>query len=260
MMNKIAEASIRHHFKALIDPRQRGKIEHIKIEHMLLDILIIALCAVISGSNTWPEIYEYGMAEQIRLGTFLRLPNGIPSADTFRRVFMLIDKDRFEKCFINWITAVETVTKGQVIAIDRKTNRSTRDRASGKSPIHVVSAGASENRITSGQVKTEEKSDEITAIPGLLNLLVIKECIVIIDAMGCQKAIAETIINKNADYVPALKGCQANLYEDVELFIKDAIKKGFRNVTSDYYKTIDGDHGRVEIRRYYTVYDILACR
>ncbi len=232
-MNKVAEASIWSHFETLTDPRQKGKIEH-----MLQDILVIALCAVISGANTWPEIYEYGLAKQVCLGTFLQLPNGMPSADTFRRVFILIDKDHFESCFISWITTVETVTEGQVIAIDGKTNRGSHDRASGKSPIHVVSAWASENRITLGQVKTEEKSNEITAIPELLNLLEIKGCIVTIDAMGCQKAIAKKIIDKNADYVLALKGCQANLHEDVELFFNDALVNGFKDIKSDYYETI----------------------
>ncbi|MCP4705627.1 MAG: ISAs1 family transposase [candidate division Zixibacteria bacterium] len=168
----------------------------------------------------------------------------------------LIDKDEFENCFIRWVTTIETVTGGQVVAIDGKTNRGTRDRASGKSPIHVVSARASENRITSGQVKTEVKSDEITAIPELLNLLVIKGCIVTIDAMGCQKAIAEKITDKKADYIPALKGCQADLYEDVRLFFNDAVENDFKDISSDFYETIDGGHGRVEIRRYYTIVDI----
>ena len=198
-MNTVAEASIWPHFTLLTDPRQKGKIEH-----MLQDIIIITLCAVISGADTWPEIYAYGKAKQDWLGTFTHQPNGIPSADTFRRVFMLIDKDEFKNCFISWINAVETVTEGQVIAIDGKTNRGTRDKASGQSPIHVVSARASENRITLGQVKTEAKSNVITAIPELLNLLEIKGCIVTIDAMGCQKAIAEKIIDKEADYVLAL--------------------------------------------------------
>lgn len=246
-----SEASIRSHFKTLADPRQKGKIEH-----KLQDIITIALCAVISGADTWPDIYEYGMAKRVWLETFLQLPNGIPSDDTFRRVFILIDQDAFENCFISWVTAVETVTEGQVIAIDGKTNRGSHDRISGKSPIHVVSAWASENRITLGQVKTEEKSNEITAIPELLNLLEIKGCIVTIDAMGCQKAIAEKIVEKEADYVLALKGNQANLYEDVELYIKDAIRNGFGNERSDYYETIDGDHGRIEIRRYYTMSDL----
>ena len=250
-MKTVAESSIWPHFTTLTDPRQKGKIEH-----MLQDIIIIALCAVISGANTWPDIYVYGLAKEDWLRTFLQLPNGIPSADTLRRVFILIDKDEFENCFISWITAIETITEGQVVAIDGKTNRGSHDRASGKSPIHVVSAWASENRITLGQVKTEVKSNEITAIPELLNLLEIKGCIVTIDAMGCQKAIAEKIIDKEADYVLALKGCQANLHEDVELFFNDAIANGFKNISSDYYETIDGDHGRIEIRRYYTISDI----
>jgi len=223
---------------------------------MLEDIVIIAICAVISGTDTWPDIYEYGVAKTNRLETFLKPPDGIPSADTFRRVFILINPDESESCFISWITTVETVTEGQVVAIDGKTNRGTRDRASGKSPIHVVSAWASADRITSGQVKTEVKSDEITAIPELSNLLVIKGCVVTIDAMGCQKAIAEKIIDKGADYALALKGCHANLHEDVELFFIDAEKNGFKNINSDCYETIDGDHGSVEIRRYYTVSDI----
>ncbi len=149
-MNAIAEASIRPHFVTLNDPRQKGKIEH-----MLEDIVIIAICAVISGADTWPDVYEYGLAKTNQLETFLKLPDGIPSADTFRRVFILINPDESESCFISWITTVETVTEGQVVAIDGKTNRGTRDRASGKSPIHVVSAWASADRITSGQVKTE---------------------------------------------------------------------------------------------------------
>ena len=203
-MNTIGDASIWPHFTTLTDPRQKGKIDHLP-----QDIIISAICAVISGADTWPEIYQYGLAKQHWLQTILQLPNGIPSADTFRRAFMLIDKDESENCFIRWITSVETVTGGQVIAIDGKTNRGTRDRASGKSPIHVVSARPAENRITLGQVKTDTKSNEITAIPELLNLLVIKGCIVTIDAMGCQKAIAEKITDKEADYVLALKGCHA---------------------------------------------------
>ena len=194
---------------------------------MLLDIIIIAISAVICGADTWPEIHTYGLAEKEWLSTFLQLPDGIPSADTFRRVFILIDKDESENSFISWITAVETVTEGQVIAIDGKTNRGSHDRASGKPPIHVVSAWASENHITSGQVKTEEKPNEITAILEQLNLLTIKGCIVTIDAMGCQKAIAEKIIEKEADYVLALKGNHSNLHEDVELFFNDAAVKNF---------------------------------
>ena len=150
-MYAIGNATIWPNFVTLTDPRQKGKIDH-----LLQDIVMMSICAVISGSNRWPDIYEYGVAKQDWLQTILQLPDGIPSADTFRRVFMLINKDEFENCFIRWITSVETVTGGQVVAIDGKTNRGSHDRASGKSPIHVVSAWASENRITLGQVKTEE--------------------------------------------------------------------------------------------------------
>ncbi|MDM8543727.1 ISAs1 family transposase, partial [Desulfococcaceae bacterium HSG9] len=139
-MKTIGEASIRKHSDTLTDPRQTGKIDH-----MLLDIIAISICGVICGSNTWPEIYEYGKTKKSWFETFLQLHNGIPSADTFRRVFILIDKDESENCFINWVTTVEKVTEGQVIAIDGKTNRGSHDRASGKSPIHVVSAWASRN-------------------------------------------------------------------------------------------------------------------
>lgn len=179
-MNAVANASIWDHFKTITDPRQTGKIDH-----LLMDILVIAICAVICGCNTWPEIYQYGLTKKYWLSTFLQLPNGIPSADTFRRVFILIDKDEFENCFMNWITTVENVTQGQVVAVDGKTNRGSRDKATGQSPIHVVSAWASRNRITLGQLKTDEKSNEITVIPELLDLLAIKGCIVTIDAMGC---------------------------------------------------------------------------
>ncbi len=149
-MNTIGNASIWPHFTTLTDPRQKGKIDHLP-----LDIIILAICAVISGADTWPEIYQYGLYKQVWLLTILQLPDGIPSSDTFRRVFMLIDKDESENCFIRWITTVETVTEGQVVAIDGKTDRGARDKASGKSPIHIVSAWASENRITLGLIKTE---------------------------------------------------------------------------------------------------------
>jgi len=243
--------TILEHFSALTDPRI-----YLKTRHKLIDIVVITVCGVICGADNWTEIADYGRAKQEWLKGFLDLPNGIPSHDTFGRVFSVLSPEEFQRCFLSWIQSVFTVTDGQVIAIDGKKLRHSYDRSSNKSAIHMVSAWASENRLTLGQVKTEEKSNEITAIPELLELLEIKGCIVTIDAMGCQKKIATKIVKKNADYLLALKGNQGTLNEDVELFFADAIENKFKDVDFDYYETVDGGHGRVEIRRHWTVSDI----
>lgn len=190
------DLSIISHFESLPEPRQSGKVAH-----KLIDVIIITICAVICGADNWVEVAEFGKEREKWLRKFLELPNGIPSHDTFGRVFSVISSVEFQKCFSSWIKAVFCVTKGQVIAIDGKTLRKSHDRSSNKAAIHMVSAWATANRVVLGQVKTAEKSNEITAIPELLNLLEIKGCIVTIDAMGCQKAIAEQIIRQKGDYV-----------------------------------------------------------
>jgi len=243
--------TIVEHFSSLTDPRIR-----LKTKHKLIDIIVITVCATICGADDWTEIETYGNLKQGWLKEFLELPNGIPSHDTFGRVFSLISSDEFQRCFLSWVHAVFTVTDGQVVAIDGKTLRHSYDRSNNKSAIHMVSAWASKNGITLGQVKTDEKSNEITAIPELLSLLEIKGCIVTIDAMGCQKKIAEDIVDKGGDYVLGLKGNQGTLRADVELFFLDAIENKFEDIDVDYHETVDGDHGRVEIRRHWAVSDI----
>jgi predicted transposase YbfD/YdcC len=244
-------STIIEHFSTLTDPRVR-----LKTKHKLIDIIVITVCGTICGADNWAEIEIYGNLKQEWLEEFLELPNGIPSHDTFGRVFSLISPEEFQRCFLNWVQSVFTVTDGQVVAIDGKTLRHSYDRANNKSAIHMVSAWASKNGLTLGQVKTDAKSNEITAIPELLRLLEIKGCIVTIDAMGCQKKIAEEIVDRGGDYVLALKGNQGTLMEDVEFFFLDGKENKFKDIDVDYHETVDGGHGRVEIRRHWTVSDI----
>lgn len=191
--------SLNDFFSDLTEPRGSNK------RHKLIDIISIALCAVISGADTWEEIEEFGHAKATWFETFLELPHSIPAHDTFARIFASMDPKEFEKAFLGWVESIQSVTKG-IIAVDGKTLRRSYEKD--KSPIHMVSAWALKNKVVLGQVKTGEKSNEITAIPELLKLLELEGCIVTIDAMGCQKEIAKTIIDKDADYVLGLKGNQ----------------------------------------------------
>jgi len=250
-LREIKSAGISRHFASLTDSRMQGKTRH-----NLLDIITIAICAVVCGANGWTDVELYGKAKYEWLADFLELPHGIPSHDTFGRVFGMICPKEFERCFITWVRSFSEITKGEIIPVDGKTLRRSHDRSSGRAAIHMVSAWASTNGITLGQVKTDEKSNEITAIPELLRLVELSGCVVTIDAMGCQKKIAELIIAGEADYVLAVKGNQGNLYEDIRLFFEDAAKNSFENVPHDSYEDVDGGHGRVEIRRYRTVSDI----
>ena len=224
--------------------------------HKLIDIITISICAVICGADGYEAIEEFGNARYEWFETFLELPHGIPSHDTIGRVFSQLNPEEFERAFLKWIYEVREITCGQVIAIDGKTLRRSYDKNSDKAAIHMVSAWASENRLILGQIKTEEKSDEITAIPELLRLLELEGCIVTIDAMGTQKEIASQIITKGGDYILALKGNQKNLYEDVKLFFEDARQRDFKDIPVSYYEETDGGHGRVEVRRFWTVDDI----
>ena len=236
------------HFGRLNDPREEELVEH-----KLLDMIVIAVCAVICGADTWVEVETFGKARQAWLEGFLDLPHGIASHDTFGRLFARLSGHQFQKCFASWIQAVFTVTSGQVIAIDGKTLRRSYDRGCNKAAIHMVSAWANANRLVLGQVKTEAKSNEITAIPELLKLLEVKGSIVTIDAMGCQKAIAADIIDRGGDYVLALKGNQGRLSEQVKQFFTQAQANQFAGIAYAYHETLDGGHGRVEVRRYWTV-------
>lgn len=245
-----ATASIERHFGDITDPR----IDRTKL-HKLLDILVIALCAIIAGADSWEDVAEFGQAKVEWFETFLDLPNGIPSHDTFNRVFARIDPLQFQDSFMRWISAVSTVISGQVIAIDGKVLRRSHDRGIGKAAIDMVSAWACANRLVLGQVKVDDKSNEITAIPQLLQALEVSGCIVTIDAIGCQTEIAETIINREADYVLSLKENQGRLFEDVQLLFNDLEKSLYTAYKFDYHKTINNDHGRIETRECWTISD-----
>ena len=197
-------------FSELTDPR----VERTKA-HMLEDILFIAIASVICGAESWNDMENFGKAKQEWLRTFLRLPESIPSHDTFNRVFSALNSEELESSFIAWTRSVAELTDNEVISIDGKSMRGTREYGS-KSIVHMVSAWACENHIVLGQLKVDEKSNEITAIPKLLELLVIKGCIVTIDAMGCQKEIVSAIAEKEADYLIAVKGNQDNLQEQIQ--------------------------------------------
>jgi len=246
-----AGAPIQEYFATVTDPR----VERTKL-HLLMDILVMAICAVICGADSWVEMEAYGRAKEQWLRQFLALPNGIPSHDTFARVLARLKPDELQPCFLRWMQAVSEVTQGEVVAIDGKTLRRSCDRATGKSAIHMVSAWASANRLVLGQQKVDEKSNEITAIPALLQLLELKGCIVTIDAMGCQKAIAQTIIKQEADYVLTLKANHGLLYEEVQRFFAWARQRQFTDVAHEYYHTLDGTHGRIEERHYWLVSDL----
>ncbi len=246
-------STITEHFATLTDPR----IDHTK-HHQLLDLLTIALCAIISGADEWVAMEAYGKAKREWFDTFLTLPNGIPSHDTFGRVFAALDPDQFQACFLAWVQSTVALTEGAVVACDGKTVRRAHDRGAGKAAIHMVSAWASANRLVLGQIAVDEKSNEITALPALLKLLMLKGCIVTIDAMGCQTDIAQTIIDREADYVLALKENQGTMYHAVVHLFADAHATAFVDYDYDAAQTVDGGHGRVEIRRYWTISDPLT--
>ena len=235
------------YFSDVTDPR----VERTKL-HKLEDILAIAICATICGAQGWYEMAFFGQCKQQWFETFLELPNGIPTDDTFRRVISALQPDEFEACFQRWTKAVSNQQR-DIIAIDGKTLRRSHDNANDKSAIHIVSAWACENKMVFGQVATDEKSNEITAIPKLLEMLVLEGSVVTIDAMGCQKKIAEKIIDNNGDYLFSLKGNHGTLHKEVKLFMDDAIAKGG---DYDYNDTTDGGHGRVEIRKVWYCQDV----
>ena len=211
--------------------------------HQLPDILFITLCAVISGADNWVMIEQFGKSKQAWFEGVLNLPNGIPSHDTFGDVFAAIDTEQFSTCFSNWVNALSRISQGQVIAIDGKTLRRSLDKASNQSAIHMVSAWAQSNALVLGQVKVDDKSNEITAIPRLLKLFDLAGAVVTIDAMGCQTEITKQIIEQGGDYALSLKGNQGNLHEDVRAWFESDL------ASASQHEHLDGGHGRVEIRR-----------
>lgn len=234
------------HFVDLPDPRENNH----NLRHSLRDILIITILGTICGCDNWVEICEFGQARVDWLKKFLELPNGIPSHDTFGRVFSLIDPIKFEACFSSWISSLSIDVINEIISIDGKTLRGSHNRDKGHKPLHLVSAWAARNQIMLGQVKTEEKSNEITAIPELLDLINIKGSIVTVDAMGCQKDIAKKIVEQGANYVLSLKENQPNLYQDVTSIFKLANECKYKKILNQRKMEKIKNHGRVETRRY----------
>ena len=223
-------------FRQVDDPRRDlGK------EHDLTDILLIGIISVICGADSWNEMEQYGLEKEAFLRTFLKLDNGIPSHDTFNRVFSAIDPKQFEFCFINWVRELAKLNDKEVVAVDGKSLRGAKSHGK-KSPYHIVSAWASEQNLVLGQVKTDQKSNEITAIPELLKVLYLENTVITIDAMGCQEKIAEAIIEKKADFILAVKENQKQLYRDIE----DEFKF---NKTLQTHIHQDLGHGRIETRK-----------
>lgn len=244
--------AILDYFAELPDPRRDNENKR----HKLIDILAISILATICGAEHFTEMEQYGEANEEFLRTFLELPHGIPSHDTFGNVYARLDTAEFKRCFISWVEAIRTATEGEVIAIDGKTMRRSHNRSGAKGAVHLVSAWAVRNRLSLGQAKVDEKSNEITAIPELLSLLYVKGCIVTIDAMGTQKEIAEQIRGKEADYVLALKDNQPHLRAEAEGIFeaecaaqKKEEKSGPRGKAADVYETSESGHGRRERRR-----------
>jgi predicted transposase YbfD/YdcC len=236
-------------FAQVEDPR----MERTKL-HRLRDIIIVAICGVLCGANGWVEIEEFGKAKEAFFTELLDLPNGIPSHDTFGRVFALIDPKQFEASFVEWVQGISRTIKG-VIAIDGKTLRRSHDRQAGKKALHLVSAWAVENRVVLAQLATEEKSNEITAIPLLLKQLALKGCLVTIDAMGTQTKIAAQISEQEGDYALALKDNQGNLYEEVQATFALAEKDGWADMPEPSVRFVEKGHGRLETREYWTLSD-----
>ena len=216
--------------------------------HGLPDILGIAICAVICGADGWTQIELFGRSKEKWFRTFLDLPNGIPSHDTFRRVFNMLDPDAFEKCFMAWIDDLAEASEGRLIAADGKTIRRSLDAANGKAAVHMVSAWCNANEMVLGQLATEEKSNEITAIPKLLKLIDVSKAVVTIDAMGCQKEIARTIIDEKGDYVLQLKGNQGGLHDETVQLFDDCLRDDCLGIEYTTAKTINKGHGRIEER------------
>jgi predicted transposase YbfD/YdcC len=236
-------ASIAKHFAGITDPRTGNAKAHI-----FLEILIIAILAVICGADGWSDVELFGKTKKEWLKTFLELPKGIPSHDTFGRVFAKIKPEEFQKRFIEWVQAIEKLTTGQVIAVDGKKLRRSHDHEAGKAAIYMVSAWATQNQLVLGQTKVAEKSNEITAIPELLQLLDISGCIVTIDAIGTQTEIAETVIDGGGDYLLAVKENQGHLFEDVQSLFEIDVAHGMEQAQHKYVKTVNKGHGRIETR------------
>jgi predicted transposase YbfD/YdcC len=237
-------------FADLPDPR----VERTK-RHQLLDLITIAVCAVVSGADTWVDVEQWGHAKADWLAAFLDLPNGIPSHDTFGRVFARLDPAAFERCSLTWIQTVLPAPAGEVVAVDGRVLRRSHDRGGGRAAIDLVSAWAEERRLVLGQQAVAADSNEITAVPALLDLLVLDGAIVTVDALHCQTATAEAIRTRGADYVLALKTNQPQTYDAVETFFAEAVRDDWQGAAHQHHLTEDTGHGRLETRQHWTTTD-----
>lgn len=238
-------STIDEHFNSLEDPRKQNA----NLLHDFKDILVISISAIISGADNWVAVVEFGKQKFEWLSTFLSLENGIPSHDVFSSVFSMISTNQFQECFVSWVNSICDLFPGEVVAIDGKTLRRSHDKSLGLKAAHIVSAWANKNKMVLGQVKTSEKSNEITAIPELLNMLQLEGCLVTIDAMGCQKKIVESIITKGADYLIAVKDNQPKLFTEIKSAFKSGDSTEYVGVDCDFSESIDDGHGRVAERR-----------
>lgn len=239
--------SLHEYFKDMPDPRKDSRTRH-----LLMDILTIALLAIVGGAEGFNDIELFGRMKEEWLRSFLVLPNGIPSHDTFNRVFSMLSPKEFNRCFIAWTQALAKKLEG-VVAIDGKTLRRSFDSASKATAFHVVSLWSAKNELVMGQIRTESKSNEITAIPKLLEMLDIQGCTVTIDAMGCQKEIAEKVLDSGANYVFGLKGNQESTFDAAKYLFRWEEKDGYRGVFHTEYSTLEKDHGRIEKREVYSI-------
>lgn len=244
-MIKVKSARLHDHFADLTDPRKRD------VTYPLINVVVIAICAVICGADDFVAIAQWGNKKREWLAKFLDLSKGIPSHDRFNAILATIKPAEFEKCLLSWIMALHEITNGQIVAIDGKTLRRSFDAANSKAAIHMVSAWATANHITLGQVVTDAKSNEITAIPKLLEMLEIAGSLVTIDAMGCQVEIAQGILDREADYCLAAKGNQPTLLAGIESHFANHLEDDFARTKVRRHETEEKGHGRIEHRYYF---------
>jgi predicted transposase YbfD/YdcC len=237
-------------FAELQDPRQP-----MNQAHLFLDLLVISICAIVCGADDWEAVADYAVAKEVWLATFLALPGGPPAHDTFWRVFRHLDGEQFQRCFLHWVGEMVELKAGQVIALDGKQVRRSHDKSEGQASIHMLSAWATENQLVLGQLRVDEKTNEIMALPELLAALDLSGCIVTVDALGCQTAVAQAVIDGGGDYLFALKENHPLLYEDTVLLFSDLAAAGVDLSPEVVARDVNKDHGRIEIRQAWVVSD-----